>query len=103
MKMFFLIIRRLFFGLLTLWVVSVLIFTGTEILPGDVASARLGQTATPETLAAVREELRLDRPAVERYFGWLYDFLRGDLGISLAQGLGQSGRRVVDLIKFITK
>ena len=97
--MIFLIIRRLFFGLLTLWVVSVLIFVGTEILPGDVASARLGQTATPETLAAIREELRLDRPAVERYVGWLSDFLRGDLGISLAQGLGQSGRRVTDLIK----
>lgn len=79
-----LFVRRLLSGLVTLWVVSVLVFAGTEILPGDVVSARLGQSATPETLAAMRHELGLERPAVVRYFGWLSGFVRGDLGTSLA-------------------
>jgi peptide/nickel transport system permease protein len=76
--------KRLAFGLLTLLVVSALIFAATEILPGDVASAILGQQATPESLAAIRSELGLDRPAVVRYLEWLWSFLHGDLGRSLA-------------------
>lgn len=93
-----LLVRRLLSGMATLWVVSVLVFVGTEILPGDVATARLGQVATPETIAAIRAEMRLDQPLVERYVGWLGDFLQGDLGNSLAQGLGQNARRVADLL-----
>ena len=67
--------------------VSVLVFAGTEILPGDVAEAILGQSATPEAVAAIREQLNLDRPAVVRYMDWLTNLLRGDLGISLAANL----------------
>ena len=48
------IARRIAIGLLTLWVVSVVVFIGTEILPGDVAQIILGQSATPENLAALR-------------------------------------------------
>jgi peptide/nickel transport system permease protein len=76
--------RRLALGALTLLVVSALIFASTEILPGDVASAILGQQATPEALAAIRAELGLDRPALARYADWLWGFVRGDLGRSLA-------------------
>ena len=82
--MFGLIVRRLALGILTLFVVSVIIFAGTEILPGDVAAAILGQAATEENLAAIRASLGLDRPAYLRYFDWLGNFLQGDLGNSLS-------------------
>ncbi len=79
-----LVAQRLALGAGTLLVVSALIFAGTEILPGDVAQAILGQSATPEAVAAIRQDLGLDRPAWVRYFDWLGGFLRGDLGTSLA-------------------
>jgi peptide/nickel transport system permease protein len=79
-----LILGRLAWGLLTLWLVSVLVFAGTEILPGDVAAAILGQNATPESLATLRASLGLDEPAPLRYLGWLAGILQGDLGVSLA-------------------
>lgn len=81
--MFRLIATRIALGLLTLWAVSILIFAATEVLPGDVASAVLGQGATPETLAAFRAELGLDRPAYVRYLEWFFGVLRGDLGVAL--------------------
>ena len=77
------IVTRIALGILTLFAVSVLIFVATEILPGDVASAVLGQGATPETLAAFREELGLNRPAYVRYFEWFFGALQGDLGTAL--------------------
>ncbi len=77
------ILTRVALGLLTLLAVSLLIFIATEILPGDVASAVLGQGATPETLAAFRAELGLDRPAYQRYLEWLFNALQGDLGTAL--------------------
>jgi len=76
--------QRLALGLLTLFVVSLIIFLGVELLPGDLAEAILGQSATPETVAAFRRELKLDLPPHERYIAWLADILRGDLGRSLA-------------------
>ena len=79
-----LILRRLGIGLVTLWVVSLLLFAGTELLPGDVAQAILGQSATPENLAAIRNQLGLDRPAWQRYLEWLAGMLRGDFGLSLS-------------------
>ena len=85
--MWLVVLRRLGLGIITLWVVSVLVFAGTEILPGDVAEAILGQSATPEAVAAIRDQLQLDRPAVVRYADWLTDLLRGDLGISLAANM----------------
>jgi peptide/nickel transport system permease protein len=78
-----LVARRLALGLLTLWAVSVIIFAGTEILPGDVATAILGQSATPENTAAIREQLGLNRPPHVRYVEWLTSFMQGDLGTSL--------------------
>ena len=78
------VVKRLGLGLLTIIVISMLIFLGVEALPGDVATAILGQEATPETVAAFRKELKLDLPPHVRYFAWLGDFMRGDLGTSLA-------------------
>ena len=78
-----LIINRMLLGLLTLFAVSVLIFVCTEILPGDVASAVLGQGATPEALVIFRKELGLDVPAHLRYWNWLVAALQGDLGVAL--------------------
>jgi peptide/nickel transport system permease protein len=84
--MLIMILRRTGVGFLTLWLVTVLVFLGTEILPGDVAQAILGQSATPETVAGLRETLGLNRPPHIRYFDWLRGFLTGDLGTSLASG-----------------
>lgn len=79
-----LVARRLALGILLLFAVSVLIFVGTEILPGDVAQSILGQSATPESLANMREALGLNRPAYVRYFDWLGGILQGDLGTALS-------------------
>ena len=79
------ILQRLALGLLTLFVVSILIFAAVNALPGDFAEAILGQGATPEAVAAIREDLGLDRPPIERYFDWLLGALQGDLGTSFAQ------------------
>jgi peptide/nickel transport system permease protein len=80
------VLRRILIGIGTLWVVSVLVFIGTSILPGDVAQIILGQSATPETLAALRAELGMDRPWYVRYFDWLGNLATGDLGTSKAGG-----------------
>ncbi|MFZ0602947.1 MAG: ABC transporter permease [Roseiarcus sp.] len=79
-----LILNRLGLGVLTLFAASVLIFIGTEILPGDLASAILQNTATPETLAKLRLDLGLNQPAYLRFFQWLFAALHGDFGKSLA-------------------
>ena len=81
-----LVLKRLLSGLATLLIVSAMVFAGTELLPGDVAEAILGQQATPEAVAAIRRELDLDRPAPVRYLDWLSGCLRGDFGRSLANG-----------------
>lgn len=78
-----LVLQRLALGLLTLVLVSVLVFAGTEILPGDAAAAILGQNATPESLAALREQLGLDASPAARYLSWAGGILQGDLGVSL--------------------
>ncbi|MEI9424106.1 ABC transporter permease [Mesorhizobium sp. Cs1299R1N1] len=81
-----LIIKRLALGFFVLWIVSLIIFLGVSLLPGDVASEMLGQSALPETVAAFRGELGLDLPLHIRYLRWLSGLLTGDLGHSLANG-----------------
>ncbi|RUV81356.1 ABC transporter permease, partial [Mesorhizobium sp. M1A.F.Ca.IN.020.32.1.1] len=83
--------QRIALGIMLLLAVSVLIFAGTQILPGDVAQAILGQSATPESLANLREQLGLNEPAYVRYFRWLGDVLTGDLGTSMTSGQEISG------------
>jgi len=77
------VIKRLLQTAALLLVVSVLVFLGCEILPGDVAQVSLGQYATPDNVQALRIELGLDRPAYERYFDWLFGILQGDWGRSI--------------------
>lgn len=81
-----LVLRRVFVGLVLIWVVSVLIFALTQVLPGDAAQIRLGQQATPETLAALRKQMGLDKPWYIQYFVWIGKLVTGDLGISRAGG-----------------
>jgi peptide/nickel transport system permease protein len=80
------IIQRILIGIVTLWVVSVLVFVGTAVLPGDVAEIVLGQTATPETLAAYRAERGLDQSLAIQYVSWVGNMMTGDLGTSKAGG-----------------
>lgn len=78
--------RRILLGMLLLVGVSILIFAGTQILPGDVAQAILGQSATPEALANLRREMGLDQSAVVRYWNWFTSAITGDFGKSLSNG-----------------
>ena len=78
-----LVAQRIALGLVLLWAASVLIFVGTQILPGDVAQSILGQAATPVSLANLREELGLNEPPLTRYLNWAGGVLQGDLGTAL--------------------
>ena len=87
------IIKRLGLGVLTLILLSLLIFLSVEALPGDLAQEILGQQATPSAVAAIRRELGLDLPPHIRYVEWLGGMLQGDFGNSLALK-----RPIIDLI-----
>ena len=93
-KILTMILRRFGLGLVTLFVVSAIIFLGVEFLPGDIAEALLGQGASPENVAALRHKLGLDVPAHTRYINWWRNVLQGDFGTSLA-----NGRDIAELIK----
>ena len=88
------VLQRLGLGLLTLFAVSVVIFSSLALLPGGFAEAILGQGATPETVAAFNHEIGLDRPAYVRYIEWIVNLLHGDFGYSYA-GLGGTIKRSV--------
>ena len=81
-----LVTQRLALGLLLMLAVSALIFFGVEALPGDTAQAMLGQSATPEALANLREKMGLNEPVLWRYGHWLYGFVTGDMGVALTNG-----------------
>ncbi|MFP3382495.1 ABC transporter permease [Tritonibacter scottomollicae] len=81
-----LLTQRIALSLILLLMISVLIFAGTMILPGDVAQSILGQSATPEALENLRAELGLNDPPVTRYFQWFFGALQGDLGTALTSG-----------------
>ncbi len=95
------VLQRLGLGLLTLFFVSIIIFSAIALLPGDFGEQVLGQTALPETVEAFRRELGLNKPAWLRYLDWIGAVLQGDLGTSFS-GRASSGsdqsRSVVDLI-----
>ncbi|WP_439110087.1 ABC transporter permease [Lentibacter sp.] len=82
-----LVAQRFSLGILLLVAASVLIFGLTEALPGDAAQAVLGQAATAESLANLREEMGLNRPATTRYFEWFGGIITGDLGTSIVNRL----------------
>jgi peptide/nickel transport system permease protein len=79
-----LVLRRLGLGLLTLWLVSLIVFAAVLALPGDAATAILGKEATPDRVAALRDQLNLNDSVVSQYFQWLGGLLTGDLGTSAA-------------------
>ncbi|UWQ25960.1 ABC transporter permease [Leisingera aquaemixtae] len=81
-----LLAQRIALSLLLLLLISVVIFAGTMVLPGDVAQSILGQSATPEALANLRAELGVNDPPVQRYFAWLFGAIQGDLGTALTSG-----------------
>lgn len=85
------LIRRIASLIVTLLVVSLLIFTVMNLLPGDPAAIMLGTSATPETLAALRTQMGLDEPLVVRYLAWLAGVLQGDLGQSYTYGVPVAG------------
>ncbi len=78
------ILRRIGFLALTLLLTSLIIFTVTQSLPGDVARVVLGREAGEEQLEAFREEFGLNDPLPVQYLNWLTDFVRGDWGRSLS-------------------
>ncbi|WP_142502471.1 ABC transporter permease [Klebsiella sp. 2680] len=79
--------KRLLLMIYTLLVVSLLVFGITQLLPADAAVTLLGQNATPEALAVVRERLGLDAPAWLQYWHWLTHALQGNFGVSMRNGL----------------
>ncbi len=78
-----LILQRLAGAILTLLIVSAVIFVAIEVLPGDVASRALGRFATEESKRIFREQLHLDRSVIERYGLWLWGVVHGDFGESI--------------------
>jgi peptide/nickel transport system permease protein len=90
-QVLWLILKRIGASLVTLFVISLIIFIGVELLPGDVAETVLGQSATPDTVEAFRKALKLDLPPHIRYGVWLSDFIHGDFGNSLANGRAVAG------------
>jgi len=91
------VLQRLGLGLVTLFVVSIVIFSAIELLPGDFARSILGQAATPETVAAFQKQIGLDEPPVQRYFYWIGGVMHGDFGSSFA-AQGDYRRQVIDII-----
>jgi peptide/nickel transport system permease protein len=81
------LLKRIVTILFTLFVVSLLVFAITQVLPGDAAVMLLGENATPEQLAAVRERLGLNAPVWLQFWNWLSAILHGDFGVSLRTGL----------------
>ena len=79
-----LIIQRLALGLLTLWLISLIVFAALLALPGDAATAILGREATPDRVAALRDQLNLDDSVVSQYLQWIGGVVTGSFGTSAA-------------------
>lgn len=75
-------------GILSVFVISVVVYASTLVLPGDAATAILGNQATPERLAALRAQLNLDQSPVSGYWNWITGALQGDFGTSLTLNAG---------------
>jgi peptide/nickel transport system permease protein len=83
------VVRRLLGAVVALFVASLVIFAGTQLLPGDAASVVLGRNGSPATVKLLNKQLKLDRPAYEQYADWIKGLAHGDLGnsaVGMAQG-----------------
>src|ERR1700684_3221720 len=78
------LLRRVLLGLLTLLLVSIVVFAATQALPGNAARAILGRNATPARIAALTQQLHLDRSVFSQYFSWLGGVIHGNFGTSAA-------------------
>jgi peptide/nickel transport system permease protein len=78
------LLRRLGLMILTLWLLTVIVFLGGQVLPGDPARATLGQLASPAAVQSLDHQLGVDRPLITRYLSWLGALLHGDMGTSYA-------------------
>jgi peptide/nickel transport system permease protein len=90
--------RRVLLGLFTVIIVSIIIFTGVELLPGDACTAFLDRDAFGKLLENCRENLGLNRSGLVRYFEWAFAALQGDLGVA-ANGTTSIGELVGDRLK----
>ncbi|MFM0050917.1 ABC transporter permease [Caballeronia grimmiae] len=75
---------RVLLALVTLWLLSMIVFAGGQLLPGDVGRAILGPLADARAVAALNHQLGVDRPLVTQYIDWITHFVRGDMGESYA-------------------
>ncbi|MDT1060848.1 ABC transporter permease [Paracoccus sp. CPCC 101403] len=97
-----LVLGRIGVAIVTLLIVSAVVFGVTQMLPGDVAEILLGQAATPEAVAGLRKAMHLDQPAIVQYGSWLWGLLRGDLGTSYANNMPVAqliGGRLVNTLR----
>ena len=74
--------KRLLLSLVTLWLLSVMVFAGAQLLPGDVGRAILGPLADAQAVANLNRELGLDRPLLVQYWDWISHFVVGDMSMS---------------------
>ncbi len=79
---------------MALLLISIIVFLAFSVIPADSAISKLGTNATPERIAALREQMGLNKPVIERYFWWLANALRGDFGESFQY----TGIKVTQLI-----
>jgi peptide/nickel transport system permease protein len=91
--MFRMFLQRVGLGVITVFLVSAMIFTAVEILPGDACTAILQRDAVGQRLENCRQELGLNRPAIIRYSTWAIQVLKGDLGTSI-----HNGKQIADLV-----
>jgi peptide/nickel transport system permease protein len=77
------VIRRSLLGILTIFLIAVIVYAATLVLPGDAATAILGQSATPARVHQLRHQLGLDQPVLTRFWHWATKAIRGDFGNSL--------------------
>jgi peptide/nickel transport system permease protein len=73
---------RLALSLVTLWLLSVIVFAGGQLLPGDIGRAILGPLADARAVAALDHQLGADRPLLVQYVAWITHFVKGDMGMS---------------------
>ena len=93
---------RALWSVFVLWLVSVLIFLATHVLPGDAATAILGLQATPEATRALEEQLHLNDSLISQYTTWLLSALQLDFGVSFSNGLDVAGYLVPTLVNSLS-
>jgi peptide/nickel transport system permease protein len=76
------LLRRIGLALVTLWLLSVIVFFAGQVLPGDPGRAILGPLAAPSAVAALDHQLGVDRPLLTQYWSWITGLVHGDMGIS---------------------